>query len=279
MTKKILLSISVLFIISATAQDRQFVQTYQSTNLAKGFRDIEVWSTLRMGKETFYRALDERLEFEMGLTDRLQTAFYINASNKSFANKDDSTGTIFSESEFSISSEWKLKLSDATTNIIGSGLYAEATISGTGLELEAKLILDKRISKHLIVFNAVGEWEWEQQVKGKVVNGKVNQENDIKLMATPFEMDLAYMYNIKPNFGIGLEAKAHYEITTEKGLEHNALLVGPTLFWNTKDSKHSIIFNFLPEIINLKKTEEQPNDLDLDEYEKYQFRLLLDFSF
>jgi len=277
--KKILLSISVLFIISATAQDRQFVQTYQSTNLAKGFRDIEVWSTLRMGKETFYRALDERLEFEIGLTDRLQTALYINASNKSFANKDDSTGTIFSESEFSISSEWKLKLSDATTNIIGSGLYGEATISGTGLELEAKLILDKRINKHLIAFNAVAEWEWEQKVKGKVVNGKVEQENNMKLMATPFEIDLAYMYNIKPNFGIGLEAKAHYEITTEKGLEHNALLAGPTLFWNTKDNKHSIIFNFLPEIINLKKTKEQPNDLDLDEYEKYQFRLLLDFSF
>lgn len=261
------------------AQDRQFVRTYQSTNLAQGVRDFEVWSTLRMGKESYFRRLDERLEFEIGLTDRLQTAFYLNMSHQSFANKGDSTGTIFSESEFSVSSEWKYKLSDPAADIIGSGLYGEATISGTGLELEAKIILDKKINNHLIAFNIVGEWEWEQQVKTKTVNGKVDQKNEMELEATPVEFDLAYMYNIKPNFGIGFEAKNQYEITTAKGLEHAALLLGPTLYWNSKDNRHTIIFNFLPEITNLHKTAEQPNNLDLDEYEKYDFRLLIDFTF
>jgi hypothetical protein len=274
--------LSIIFILAAfvmQAQDRQFVRTYQSTNLAKGVRDLEVWSTLRMGKESYFRRLDERLEFEIGLTDRLQTAFYLNMSHKSFAVKGDSTGTIFSESEFSVSSEWKYKFSDPAADIIGSGLYAEATISGTELELEAKIILDKKINNHLIALNIVGEWEWEQQVKTKTVNGKVEQENEMELEATPVEFDLAYMYNIKPNFGIGFEAKNHYEITPEKGLEHAALLLGPTLFWKSKDNKHAIIFNFLPQITNLYKTAEQPNSLDLDEYEKYDFRLLIDFTF
>lgn len=279
MKKGVLFICTILFAVSIYAQDRQFVRTYQSTNLAKGVRDLEVWSTVRMGKETYFRALDERLEFEIGLTDRLQTAFYLNMTHKSFANKGDSTGTIFNESEFSVSSEWKYKLSDATTNIIGSALYGEATISGKEVELEAKLILDKRIGKSLIAFNIVGEWEWEQEIKSTKVNGEVKHENELELEATPIEFDLAYMYNINPNLGIGLEAKNHYEITPKDGLEHSALLLGPTLYWNSKDNRHTIIVNFLPQIANMNKTASQPNKLDLDEYEKYDFRLLIDFTF
>ncbi len=272
-------ALTLLLLGGLKAQDKQFAQTYQSTNLARGFRDLEIWSTVRMGKEAFYRGIDERLEFEIGLNDRLQTSLYLNATHQSFATKGDSTGTITSVSDFSISSEWKLKLTDATTQTIGSAVYGELGISGTGLELEAKLILDKRIDKHLIAFNIAGEWEWEQEVKGKVINGKVEQENKMKLMATPIEFNLGYMYNIRPSFGLGFEAKNQYEITTEKGLEHAALLLGPTLFFNSKDKEYKLILNFLPEITNLRKTDEQPNSLDLDEYEKYQFRLLLDFEF
>lgn len=279
MKKTAILSVIILFSIGASAQDRQFVRTYQSTNLAKGVRDFEVWSTLRMGKEAYFRRLDERLEFEIGLTDRLQTALYLNMTHKSFADKDDSTGTIYSESEFSVSSEWKLKLSDPNTHFIGSGLYGEATISGTELELEAKLILDKVMGKNLIAFNAVGEWEWEQEIESTVVDGKVKQENKMELAATPVEFDLAYMYNVNPRFGIGLEAKNHYEITPKDGLEHSALLLGPTIYWSSKDSKHSIILNFMPQIANMNKTDKQPDALDLDEYEKYDFRLLFDFTF
>lgn len=278
MKKIILLTTSIFTLSSISAQDRQFANTYQSTNLSRGFRDFEVWTTIRMGKEAFYRALDERLEFEVGLNDRLQTSIYFNATHQSSADKNDSTGTINSESEFSISSEWKLKLTDATTNVIGSAVYAELGISGTGVELEAKLILDKRINKHLIAFNAVGEWEWENKVKATTVNGKVKQENSMKLMATPIEFDLGYMYNFRPNFGLGLEAKNQYEITTEKGLEHAALLLGPTLFWSSRKKDFKILLNFLPEITNLNKSEEEPNALDLDEYEKYQVRLILDFD-
>lgn len=277
--KKLILPLLLIQSLFAAAQDRQFVYTYQSTNLAKGLRDLEVWSTIRMGKESYFRRLDERIELEMGLTDRIQTALYLNMSHISFANKGDSTGTIFSESEFSISNEWKLKLSDASTNIIGSSLYGEVTISGKELELEAKLILDKKINKHLIAFNLVGEWEWEQEVEAAIVNGEVKQENKMELEATPVELDLAYMYNVRPNLGIGLEVKNHYEITPVDGLEHAALLAGPTLYWSTKDNKHSIMLNFMPQIANLNKTAAQPNALDLDEYEKYVFRLLFDFSF
>jgi hypothetical protein len=274
----------LLFILSVSAiqaQDRQFVRTYQSTNLAKGVRDLEVWSTLRMGKESYFRRLDERLEFEIGLTDRLQTAFYLNMSHMTFAIKGDSTGTLYSASQFSVSSEWKLKLSDASTSFIGSGIYGEVLFSGDEIELEAKLILDKKFGNHLIAFNAVGEFEWESEVEieGKNANGEVKQEIEYELEATPVEFDMAYMYNFNPSWGLGLEARNHYEITPKGGLEHSALLLGPTLYWSAKDSRHSIIFNFLPQIANMNKSAAQPDALDLDEYEKYDFRLLIDFTF
>ena len=281
MKRKILFTLTISLFISQliNAQDRQFVRTYQSANMSKGARDLELWTTLRAGKESFYRGLDERLEFEVGLTDRLQTSIYLNATHQSFVDKSDSTGTIQSQSDFSISSEWKFKMSDANINFLGSAVYAEATVSGTGLELEGKLILDKRIGNHLIALNALGEWEWEQEITSKEVNNKVEQTSKSKLMATPFELDLGYMYNFKPHIGLGVEARNQYEITTANGLEHSALLLGPTLYWSPKEGNYNIILSFMPQITNLRKSAEEPNALDLDEYEKYDFRILLDFSF
>lgn len=268
-----------LFTTVISAQDRHFVRTYESTNLAKGTRDLELWSTIRTGKDAYFRAIDERVEFEVGLTNRLQTAFYLNGSTSSFIDKNDSTATMQHTTDFSLSSEWKFKISDANTDVIGSGLYGEFTLSDKELELETKILLDKRINNHLLALNLVAEFEWEQSTEAKVVNGEVKQESDMELEATPMEIDLAYMYNVRPNFGVGLEAKQHFEVTTEGGLEHSALLAGPTVYWTPKDSKHSFIFSFMPQLTNMNKTAAQPNALDLDEYEKYDFRLLIDFSF
>src|SRR5204863_9653339 len=78
-------TISFLFVILFTgpafAQDRNFARTYQSITLPKGNKDIEVWNTFRSGRNNFYRRIDQRIEFEVGLTDKLQTAFYLNASH------------------------------------------------------------------------------------------------------------------------------------------------------------------------------------------------------
>ena len=59
------------------ANDRHFGYTYETATMSKGARELEVWSTARMGRDDFYSRLDHRLEFETGLTDNLQTAFYL----------------------------------------------------------------------------------------------------------------------------------------------------------------------------------------------------------
>ena len=48
-------------------QDRLFTYTYQSGVLNSGQREIEVWNTLRAGRENYYSRLDHRTEFEFGL--------------------------------------------------------------------------------------------------------------------------------------------------------------------------------------------------------------------
>ena len=72
----------LLYTIPSFAQDRLFTYTYQSTVLNKGQRELEVWNTLRTGRQDYYARFDNRTEFEIGLGKNLQTAFYLNLTAK-----------------------------------------------------------------------------------------------------------------------------------------------------------------------------------------------------
>ena len=275
-SKIILTGIATICTIGmAYSQDRQFVRTYQSTVLPKGGMDIEAWTTFRTGREYFYNRLDNRLEFEIGITDKLQTAFYLNSSHKAFGANFDTLGGIkdtsiigvFKESEFSVSSEWKWKLSDPSANNLGSALYAELSITPGEIEIENKLILDKKTEKNIFALNLVNEYEIKYDVKKGVTERK--WEDGI-------EIDLGFMHMLKQNLGLGLEMRNHNEIMKD-GWEHSALFGGPTLFYS--GNKHFIILNILPQWANLHKTDDAPNNMVLNEHEKLEIRLLFGFSF
>lgn len=239
------------------AQDRQFAYTYQSNTLAKGMADLEVWNTYHAGRETYYHALAQRVEFEVGVARNLQTALYINASHKSMAPLA-GTSEFIQESSFSVSSEWKYQLSDPGVSALGSALYAEITVAPNEYEFEGKLILDKRIKKNLFAFNAVGEYEIEYEAE----DGEVEREWE-----TSFEFNLAYLYNITPNFGLGVELKNHNEINDEGALEHSALFGGPTVYFS--GDGFFFILSAQPQWTNLKG-----GGLELEEHERMETRLL-----
>ncbi|MBA3706346.1 MAG: hypothetical protein H0W84_10755 [Bacteroidetes bacterium] len=273
--RSLLIASLILTVSSSIAQDRQFVRTYQSSTLAKGVKDLEVWNTYRTGRQYFYNRLDQRLEFEIGLTDKLQTALYLNAEHKTFAShldtlggiKDTSSSGVFSESGFSVSSEWKFKISDAVANTIGSALYLEFTVGTSEVEIEGKIILDKRTDKNIFAFNIVGEYEMGFDVK----KGETQIEKEMKA-----ELDLAYMRMLNPYLGLGLEIRNHNVFVKDK-LEHSALFGGPTLFYS--GDKFFIILNALPQWTNLQVNEHNPNSLNLNEYQKIEARLLIGFNF
>lgn len=266
---------------TSNAQDRQFVRTYQSLTLPKGATDVEVWNTFRTGRKYFYTRLDQRLEFEKGISDKLQTAFYMNASHVGVGSYfidstgivRDTLGAINTASEFSFSNEWKYKFSDPVANTIGSALYGELTLAPEEIELEAKIILDKKINKHLFAMNLVGEWEYELE--------NDNGEVELEMEAMPVEVDFAYMYSFKPNFGLGVEAMYSSEFEKEHGggmeIEKSALFAGPTLFWSGE--RTFLILNVFPQVANMHKEDGNNESLDLMNYEKFDARILFGLSF
>ena len=81
--KKSSLIVSFLLIstINLMAQDRIFNYTYQSAVLNKGQKELEVWTTVFSGKEDYYREIQNRVEYEVGLGSNLQVAFYLNSKH------------------------------------------------------------------------------------------------------------------------------------------------------------------------------------------------------
>jgi hypothetical protein len=268
----VLIALTPLF---AQAQDRVFVNTYQSTTLPKGAKDIEMWNTFKVGRNYFYNRLDQRIELEVGLTDKLQTSVYINTEHTAEGAHKDTLGGIadtsmdgiFKSTLFSVSSEWKLKLSDPVANRVGSALYAEFTFAPSEIEIEGKLIMDKRTEKNVFALNLVAEYEMKFDVK----KGKAEAEEEMQA-----EFDLAYMRMLNPRFGLGLEAREQNVFVGGKK-EHSAIFGGPTLSYF--GDSFFLILNASPQLANLQVNKSNPEKLDLNEFEKMQARLLIGFSF
>src|SRR5262245_5114486 len=62
----------------AEANERHFTYTYETAVLPQGAKELEFWTTPRLGREDYFARFDQRLEFEVGLTNRLQTSVYLN---------------------------------------------------------------------------------------------------------------------------------------------------------------------------------------------------------
>jgi hypothetical protein len=262
------LNLSVLFLVVFTtvmAQDRYFGRTYTSNVLAKGNFDIELWHTSRFGHAgQYFHAMDQRMEYEVGLGGNVQTAFYFNRYQKSIS---DSTGAIHHFAEIGFSNEWKWRVSRPTSKT-GLALYGELGIKGDELELETKLIVDKSFGRNLLVFNAIYELEAEAE--------RENGENEFEFEETPFEFDLAYMRNFSASFGAGIEMVDHNDLV--KGHWNNSVLyAGPTI--NYRGDRWFFIANYLPQLTNLHKTLSSPKNKVLDEHEKAEARILIGFSF
>ena len=266
--------LSSVLSVSAIAQDRQFAYTYQSNTLSKGAMDLEAWNTVRFGREYFFQRLDTRLEMEVGLTNKLQSAVYINASHSAFEMHLDTLGgikdpngwMITRESNFSISNEWKWNAVSSATHKFGFALYFEFGILSWELEFENKLIFDRRTEKNLWAMNLVNDYEVRYEWKNKKAQ-RVHENEP--------EIDFAWMHLCKPNFGLGLEMVNSNEIEGSSW-NFSALFAGPAIYY--AGDKNFLVFNFLPQLMNLHKTTDAPNDLVLNAREKYQFRLIWGFS-
>jgi hypothetical protein len=247
----------------AQASQRRFTYTYESLVLNAGEVEIEPWTTFRIGKEDYYTRIDQRVEFEVGLTSRLQTAFYLNMKAET-AQADSSMETEFEWG--GISNEWKLKLRDPVADPFGFALYFEWGASTNEFEIEAKVIADKRAGDFLFAFNVVVEPEWEFEVEEGT--DEVEAEHELK-----YEFDLAGAYFVTPNTSLGVEVRNHNLSIPDHDYSHSALFVGPVVSYAAETWWATL--TVLPQVAKLKGDEvDEDNDLVLSELEKLEVRFL-----
>lgn len=201
----------------------------------------------------------------MGLGKGVQTAFYINLSTRTFSPDDT---LLFSSSSIGFSNEWKFKLSDAVANRIGSALYGEITFDGHEIELEGKIILDKKMDKNNFAFNLVGEMELEYEYEAE--EGIIELEKSTKM-----EMVFGYMRNVGKNSGIGLELRNKNNFK-DGDIYTSPFFAGPVAHFSGKSWWLNV--GVMPQLFNAKKISGGGN-LDLNNYEKVEGRMIVSFMF
>lgn len=242
--KKLIVLAAILAILKVEAQDRVFTYTYQSNVLNKGQKELEVWTTLGTGRQDYYRALNHRLEFEVGLGGKLQTAFYLNYGYSKGITESNGVDFLNSGTSYSFANEWKLKLSDPVANKIGSALYFEYTLAPDETELEGKLILDKQTGRFIHAFNLVGELGFEKEFETDGNEIEAETEKEFKL-----EWNYGLSCKINERWFAGVEIM-NENVFAEGKLEKSILSAGPGVayvgngFWMN--------FTLMPQITNMK---------------------------
>lgn len=235
----------ILTVTRVSAGDRDFAYTYQSHVLAKQDRELELWFTYvdaRAG--SYYKSLNHRAEFEIGLGHRLQTAFYLNlgysvAETQTFSGIDPVNLTplyasgLSGNMQMSFSNEWKWQMSDPVANAIGSALYGEITVGPQFFEWEAKLILDKRIGNVVTALNLVGEVEQEAELETIIgFTGDEVTETEWETEKV-FEIVYGLSYQFSPKFSAGIELQSETEF--EEPENETVLYGGPAISYKSEN--------------------------------------------
>jgi hypothetical protein len=240
----------------ASASERHFGYVTESAVLAPDKKELELWSTYRRGRESFYSRMDNRLELEIGVTDQLMTAFYLNYSSKT---QDDGAGGLVTEAGVEgMSAELKYKLSDSVADAFGSALYGEVGLGSEEGEVEFKFIIDRL----LVAFNAVYE------VEAKFATDETEYEHVV-------EADFGATYFIRPRFSLGLEARTHHVMVKNEDTR-GALYVGPVLSYQHESFWIALTTQW--QVASLGG-ETPGQDLELNEHERFNGRLLIGTHF
>jgi hypothetical protein len=248
--------LGLLFALPASANERRFAYTYESLALSQGAKEVELWVSPRIGRADYFVRFDNRVELEVGLTDRLVTSVYLNFSmgQETVARTDSLTG--------SVSSEWKYKLLDPVADPVGLALYAEASFATSEVGLEGKLIVDKRAGNLLVALNAAAEPVWMFE------DGKTTH-------AFEFSQSVGASYLLTPQLAFGLEV--FDKMLLADGKLRAGIYVGPVVSYSSESVW--VAFSFTPQVASIKPSyaADRAERVDLIENERFTGRLLVGF--
>jgi hypothetical protein len=198
---------------AADAGSRRFTYSYETTTMPKGAMELENWVTWKTSKDNDadFERFDIRHEFEYGVTDHLQLAFYF-ADWRYEKSATESGKTSFQD----IAVEAIYNLTDPNTSPYGSAVYGEIKGSDDFIELEGKLLLQKNIGPWVMVYNVGGEIAWEDDY----------QQDEAELKQT-----LGVSYQLHPSLSIGAEVLHEIAVPDVESIGDSGVYLGPNISW------------------------------------------------
>ena len=290
---RVLLAVFMLSLTQAAAAgDSPFGYVYTTDTHQKGKREFEQWITHRSGQsQGDFDLWQLRSEIEYGVTDRLQTAVYLNyGSVNAFHNRPDGTtgpgafvpDDVDPDARYqkrffeSISNEWIYRVLSPYKDPIGLALYIEPSWGPDKRELEAKLILQKNFLDDRLVWAA----NFSLAAESERFHGEWEREGELE-----FTTGLAYQF--APRWHAGAEYRYHrgYEgrgFSSSKRA-YAASFFGPSIHYARND--WWITATFLKQLANAKAyTDEAQEDIIGgrfygEHHERQELRVRIGISF
>jgi len=210
-----ILGLGAILALASTVEagSRRFTYSYETTTMPKGAMELETWVTWKTNKasDPDFERFDFRHEFEYGLTDRLQLAFYF-LDWRHEKSSDESGHSSFQD----VAVEAIYNLTDPNTTPFGSALYGEIKGSDEFLELEGKLLFQKNLGSWMFVYNVGGEIEWEDDYR--------NDEAELAQSA-------GVSYQINPSFAVGTEILHEIAVPDVDTIGDSGVFLGPNISW------------------------------------------------
>ncbi len=200
--------------LHASATERRFTFTYETTTTPKGSVEFENWATWKHtgNPGTAHTELFEfRHEIEFGITDRLQLGLYLFDWQY---NRRDEDGR---KARWQHSgAELIYSLTNPTTDFLGSAIYGEIVAGEDSLKLEGKLLLQKNFGAFRIAWNAIVEAAWEGGKFGSFEErgGEVAQS-------------LGVSCDISKSFSLGAEILHEIDIPNWENASDSIVFAGP----------------------------------------------------
>jgi hypothetical protein len=244
---------------NASAAERHFGFSYESSTLRAGQAELQPWSTVRIGRADYYNRIDARLGFELGLLKNLQASLFWNASSitEDLRLPGASVKSRLSDTELdSLSVQLKYKLSDPVADALGSAIFVEGSTGPLQASFEGRVILDEQLGSFVLDANLVGSlielWELRSSTLGS------------------FGATLAAGYYVTPSFVTSLELRNENGFSGQ--FERSVLYLGPSVSFVS--TRYWLTLAVQPQLVAFKGAT-AGHDLDLKQNEYLQTRLML----
>lgn len=202
-------AISLAATAASTASDLRFAFARDVAVQPKGMLEYEQWFTFKDYDNR--QRFEFRHELEYGLTENTQLGVYLS----DWRHTENDNGA--DETEWRTAGlEIIHRLSNPTTDVIGSALYGEVLLGPEKFELEGKILLQKNVGPFAFLYNFVLEAEWE----GESLSNLDERVGVIENL-------VGVSYQISPTFLIGAEAFHEVEFADWSEAGDHVFYAGP----------------------------------------------------